>query len=82
MTETLLGQIDSKEEKKTILASVLDSFAGGVFQVSTRVWFETSLYEAIEKGKFLDGNTISDLWVKARTQMYGDSVEWLRKLHC
>ena len=77
LTETLLSQIDSKEEKKVILASVLDSFTGGVFQVSTRVWFETMLYEAIQKGKFLDGNTISDLWVQARTKMYGDAVEWL-----
>lgn len=77
LTEKLLGQINSKEEKKAILASVLDSFTGGAFQVSTRVWFETMLYEAIQKGKFLDGNTISDLWVKARTNMYGDAVEWL-----
>ncbi len=77
LTEKLLGQINSKEEKKVILASVLDSFTGGAFQVSTRVWFETMLYEAIQKGKFLDGNTISDLWVRARTNMYGDAVEWL-----
>jgi oligoendopeptidase F len=77
LTETLLGQIDSNDEKKVILGSVLDSFTGGAFQVSTRVWFETSLYGAILKGKFLDGNTISDLWVQARTKMYGDAVEWL-----
>lgn len=77
LTETLLGQVESNDEKKAILGSVLDSFAGGAFQVSTRVWFETSLYEAIQKGKFLDGNTISDLWVQARTKMYGDAVEWL-----
>ena len=77
LTEKLLSQVDSKDEKQTILALVLDSFAGGAFQVSTRVWFETMLYEAIGKGKFLDGNTISDLWVQARTKMYGDAVEWL-----
>ncbi len=77
LTEKLLSQIDSKDEKQAILATVLDSFSDGVFQVSTRVWFETMLYEAIAKGKFLDGKTISDLWVKARTRMYGDSVEWL-----
>ncbi len=77
LTEKLLGQVDSQEEKQTILSLVLDSFAGSAFQVSTRVWFETMLYEAIEKGKFLDGDTISDYWVKARTKMYGDAVEWL-----
>ena len=77
LTEKLLGQVESKEEKQTILALVLDSFAGSAFHVSTRVWIETMLYEAIEIGNFLDGNTISDLWVQARTKMYGDAVEWL-----
>lgn len=77
LTEKLLAQEVSKDEKQSILALVLDSFAGGAFQVSTRVWFETMLYEAVSKGKFLDGDTISDLWVKARTKMYGDAVEWL-----
>ncbi|MFW9926939.1 MAG: M3 family oligoendopeptidase [Candidatus Thorarchaeota archaeon] len=77
LTEKLLGSIDSNDAKKSILASVLDSFIGSAQQVSTRVWFESSLYDAIQKGKFLDGNTISDLWVKARMKMYGDSVEWL-----
>jgi oligoendopeptidase F len=77
LTETLLSQMDSMEERKTILGSVLDSFAEGAFQVSTRVWFETAIYEAIEKGKYLDGNAISDLWVEARTKMYDDAVEWL-----
>ena len=77
LTEKLLAQVESKDEKQAILGIVLDSFGGGAFQVSTRVWFETLLYEAVQKGKFLDGNTISDLWVQARTKMYGDSVEWL-----
>jgi oligoendopeptidase F len=77
LTEKLLAQVKTLDEKQAILAIVLDSFSGGAFQVSTRVWFETMLYEAISKGKFLDGNTISDFWVQARTKMYGDAVEWL-----
>lgn len=77
LTEKLLGKISSKDEKEAILTTVLDSYCGGAFQVSTRVWFETMLYEAIQKGKFLDGESISEFWVKARTKMYGDAVEWL-----
>ena len=39
----LLSQIDSKDEKQAILATVLDGFSDGAFQVSTRVWHETML---------------------------------------
>jgi oligoendopeptidase F len=77
LTEKLLVKVNSKEEKQAILSAVLDGFGAAAFQVSTRVWFESMLYDSIEKGKFLDGEKISELWVKARERMYGDSVEWL-----
>ncbi|TFG29022.1 hypothetical protein EU527_16505 [Candidatus Thorarchaeota archaeon] len=80
LAEKMLNQDISKAEKQAILASILDGFGGAAFQVSTRVWFENMLYEALEKGKFLDGETISTLWVKAREKMYGDSVEWLPEM--
>jgi oligoendopeptidase F len=80
LTDKLLSEITSEEERRTILVTVCDEFGDTAFQVSTRTWFETMLYEAIQKGKFLDGETISDYWVKARTKMYGDAVEWLPEM--
>lgn len=80
LADKFLARDIQKEEKQAVLASILDGFGGAAFQVSTRVWFETMLYDAIEKGKFLDGDTISNLWVKARDKMYGDSVEWLPQM--
>jgi oligoendopeptidase F len=77
LTEKLLESAKSKEEKQAILASVLDDFGEAAFQVSARVFFEASFYEAIEQGKFLDGEKIADLWVAARDRIYGDAVEWL-----
>jgi oligoendopeptidase F len=80
LTEKLLELVKTKEEKRAILARVCDEFGDTAFQVSTRLWFENALYEAIEKGKYLDGELISTLWVKARDKMYGDSVEWLDEM--
>ena len=77
LTERLLGKAENKEEKRAILALVLDEFGMAAFQVSARVFFEQSLYDAIKSGKFLDGETIAQLWVAARDRMYGDAVEWL-----
>jgi len=47
------------------------------FQVSARVLFEQSMYEAMEQGEFLDGEAVAKLWVAARDKIYGDAVDWL-----
>ncbi|MHA1862202.1 MAG: M3 family oligoendopeptidase [Candidatus Thorarchaeota archaeon] len=80
LAEKLLSKEGSKEEKRAVLAAILDGFGGAGYQVTTRVWFETMLYEAVQKGKFLDGEKISELWLKAREKMYGDAVEWLPEM--
>ncbi len=80
ITNKLLKQAETKEEKRSILATVCDEFGDTAFQISARVWFENALYEAIEKGKYLDGELISKLWVQARDKIYGDTVEWLDEM--
>ena len=75
-TDLLLSKAENKEEKRAILAHVLDGIGQAAFQVSGRVFFEQSLYEAIEKGENLDGLTISKYWCEGRNRIYGDSVEW------
>jgi len=80
LAEKLLSKEGSKDERRAVLAAILDGFGGAGYQVTTRVWFESALYEAVEKGKFLDGEKISELWLEAREKMYGDSVEWLPEM--
>ncbi|MHA2424234.1 MAG: M3 family metallopeptidase [Candidatus Thorarchaeota archaeon] len=77
LTEKLLSTIESNDEKQEILAIVLDEFAQAGFQVSARVFFETAIYEAIEKNKLLDGEAISQMWLNARDKIFGDAVEWI-----
>ncbi len=77
LTEKLLSKVESKEGKQEILAIVLDEFVAAAYQVSARVFFEQSIYDAIEKNKLLDGEAISKLWVEARDRIFGDAVEWI-----
>lgn len=77
LTERLLSRAKTKEEKQAILANILDEFGMATFQVSARVFFEQSIYDAIERGEFMDGETVAKLWVAARDKIYGDSVDWL-----
>jgi oligoendopeptidase F len=80
LTEKLLAKAKSKEEKQAILATVLDGAGMAAFQVSARFFFEQSMYDAIEEGKFLDGNTVAALWTAGRDKIYGDSIEWLPEM--
>jgi len=77
LTERLLSKAKTKEEKQAILANILDEFGMAAFQVSARVFFEQSMYDAIKRGEFLDGETVAKLWVAVRDKIYGDSVNWL-----
>jgi oligoendopeptidase F len=77
LAERLLSIAKSKQEKQAVLAKVLDEFGMAAFQVSGRFFFEKSLYEAIERGEFLDGETVSKYWMAGRDKIYGDTVEWL-----
>jgi len=76
LTDYLLETAESTNEKVTLLTNLLNWAGVAIFQVSARMWFEQSLYDAIEKGEYLDGNTISKYWCAARDKIYGDSVEW------
>jgi oligoendopeptidase F len=77
LTERLLRKAETKEEKQAILTNVLDEFGMAAFQVSARVFFEQSMYDAVQQGKFLDGENVAKLWTAARDKIYGDSVDWL-----
>ena len=77
LTEQLLSKAESKEEKQAVLANVLDEFGMAAFQVSARVFFEQSMYDAIRKGEFLDGETVAKLWTAGRDRIYEDSIDWL-----
>ncbi len=80
MTDLLLETSDSDSFKKAILAHVLDDSGMAAFQVSARYWFEHSLYNALKNNEYLDGQTISKLWVAGRDKIYGDSTDFFDEL--
>jgi len=77
LTEKLLKKAKTKDEKQAILANVWDEFGMAAFQVSARVFFEQSLYDALKEGQVLDGKTVAKLWVNARNKIYGNEIDWL-----
>ncbi len=80
LTDLLLEDTKTDEEKKAIVGSILDTAGMTTFQVTSRVWFEQSLYSTIKNGDFLDYTTICNHWIAARNRIYGDSVEWFEEM--
>jgi oligoendopeptidase F len=80
LTDQLLKEADSDRERLAVLDTVWEEFGMAAFQVSARFHFEQSMYDAIEAGEVLDGETVAALWTKARNDVYGDAVEWLPEM--
>ncbi|MEM4703742.1 MAG: M3 family oligoendopeptidase [Candidatus Bathyarchaeia archaeon] len=76
VTDLLLSEAKTDEEKKAILCRVLDGAGMVIFQVTARVWFEQSLYDAIKRGEYLDYKSVCNFWTAARDRIYGDTVDW------
>lgn len=77
LTERLLNEASTPEEKRAILVKILNSFSQTVYQEGFRYFFEKDLARAAEEGRYLDGNAVSELWMGAQKRLYGDSVEFL-----
>jgi oligoendopeptidase F len=80
VTDHLLENAKSDEQRKALLCLVLDEAGMTTFQVTARVWFEQSLYTSIESGEFLDYQTICSQWTKSRDRIFGDAVTWLPEM--
>jgi oligoendopeptidase F len=75
LTDLLLKEAKTNVEKKVILCRVLDGAGRVIFSVTSRAWFEQSIYDAIKHGEYLNHETICRYWVAARDKAYGDTVE-------
>ncbi|UCG02588.1 MAG: hypothetical protein JSW11_01070 [Candidatus Heimdallarchaeota archaeon] len=64
-------------QKRVILFNHLEDLAISIFEVGSRTQFEKSLYSAIEAGEYLDTEKISKLFLKSRTDYFGDAIEFL-----
>jgi oligoendopeptidase F len=80
LTDLLISKAESAIEKKTILCRGLDAAGITIFQVTARAWFEQNLYQAIEKGEYLDYETICRYWEAARSKIYGETLDWFRAM--
>jgi oligoendopeptidase F len=80
LTDLLLKEAKTDMEKKVVLCRILDGAGRVIFSVTSRAWFEQTIYDAIKRGEYLNHETICQYWVKARDKAYGDTVEWFEEM--
>jgi oligoendopeptidase F len=80
LSDLMLEEAKSSEERKVVLSLVLDEAGMTTFQVTARVWFEQSLYHSIKQEEFLDYKTVCNHWMQARNRIYGDAVTWFPEM--
>ncbi|MHA1738087.1 MAG: M3 family metallopeptidase [Candidatus Heimdallarchaeota archaeon] len=81
LIEKLLTELDSKEEKIDILLRLTSRIGHVIFGLTPMYWFETDVYEAIERGEFLDSKAITNYWVTNRDKIYGDAIEEFKEVN-
>ncbi|MBI0582629.1 MAG: M3 family oligoendopeptidase [Methanomassiliicoccus sp.] len=80
LTERLLNEAAAGEERKAVLVKVMNSFVQTVYQEGFRYFFEMDVARAVEEGRYLDGDAISDLWMAAQRSIYGEGIEYLPEM--
>jgi oligoendopeptidase F len=80
LADMMLENAKSDYERKAVLCLVIDEAGMTAFQVTARVWFEQALYDSIEKGEYLDYQTICGHWTSNRNRIYGDAISWLPEM--
>ena len=77
LTERLLSAATTVRERKSLLVKVMNGFTQTVYQEGFRYFFELSLADAVEEGRLLDADAISELWSSAQRAIYGDGIDYL-----
>ncbi|MFW9965050.1 MAG: M3 family metallopeptidase [Candidatus Sifarchaeia archaeon] len=78
LVDKLLKESDDEETKIAVLDRVLCGLYVSIFYILNDYLFESSVYRAMEKNEVIDGDRLDSLWKKARTEVFGDSVDWIQ----
>ncbi len=77
LVDKLLNQSKDDETKLAVLDKVFCGLYLMVFYMLNDYLFEHSVFTAMENNEAIDAEKLDTLWMAARTEVFGDSVEWL-----
>jgi len=80
LVDKLLAESDDEDTKFGVLDRVLCSVYMMVFYMLNDYLFEHSVFSAMQNNELVDAAKLDSLWKTARTEVFGDSVDWLPRM--
>ena len=77
LADKLIQDSNDDDTKLAALARILDSLYQKVFYMLNAYLFELSVFTAMESDEAVDAEKLDLLWTAARTEVFGDTVDWL-----
>ncbi len=77
LIDKLLHESDDDTMRLAILDKVLSGLYLMVYYMLNDYLFEHSVFAAMQNNEAVDAEKLDSLWMAARTQVFGDSVDWL-----
>jgi len=89
LSQKMLGEVETREQKIDLLQNRLDEFRGAFFRQASFADFEMQAHAKVEAGESLTKESLSELYADIFEAYYGDSVyphplnasEWSRISH-
>lgn len=73
LDDLMMKKLKDKEEKISLLMSMLDGFKGTLFRQTQFAEFELRMHEMVEQGKPVTGKALTDLYGQIVRKYYGDA---------
>ncbi len=71
LDDMMLKKLENKDEKISLLMSILDGFKGTLFRQTQFAEFELAMHVAIERGEALTGKMLSEMYLEIVRKYYG-----------
>lgn len=77
LADKLLRESQDEDARLVVLDKVLSGLYLMVFYMLNDYLFEHSVFTTMERNEAINTDRLDSLWLAARTEVFGDSVEWL-----
>ena len=77
LADKLMQESDDDDTKLTALDGLLSNLRLMVFHMLNCYLFELSVFTAMENNEGIDAKKLDSLWTAARTEVFGDTIDWL-----
>ncbi len=75
--DKMLEESESEEARLLVLDNVLNGLYILVYFILNCYLFEKRVFIALENDEPIDSETLDSIWITARTEIFGESVDWL-----